>query len=93
MMMKSTIIACFLILALSLTAQQQLTVTGNVTEATTGDSGIGVTVLVKGTNNDKSDTPYAVEQAHEVQMLEQMLMQYEARSYQLQVGSRVGQAV
>ncbi len=49
--------------------------------------------LVKGTNNDKSDTPYAVEQAHEVQMLEQMLMQYEARSYQLQVGSRVGQAV
>ena len=50
-MMKSTIIACFLILALSLTAQQQLTVTGNVTEATTGDSGIGVTVLVKGTSN------------------------------------------
>lgn len=49
--------------------------------------------LVKGTNNDKSDTPYAVEQAHEVQMLEQMLMQYEARSYQLQVGNRVRQAV
>ena len=50
-MMKSTIIACFLILALSLTAQQQLTITGYVTEATTGDSGIGVTVLVKGTSN------------------------------------------
>ena len=49
---------------------------------------ITVSDLVKGTNNDKSDTPFAVEQTQEVQMLEQMLFQFEARSYQLQTANR-----
>ncbi|HLW09719.1 MAG TPA: TonB-dependent receptor plug domain-containing protein, partial [Fermentimonas sp.] len=51
MKIKATIISCFLLFTFLLTAQQQLTVSGKVTEATTGESGIGVTVLVKGTNN------------------------------------------
>src|SRR5690554_2726398 len=52
MKIKTTIISCFLLFTFMLTAQQQqLTVTGKVTETTTGESGIGVTVLVKGTNN------------------------------------------
>ena len=44
-------ISCFLFCSSLLFAQQQITVSGTVTETTTGDSGIGVTVLVKGTNN------------------------------------------
>lgn len=47
---------------------------------------ITVPYIVKGTNNDKSDTPFALDQTGEVQFLEQMLMQYEARSYQMQMG-------
>ncbi len=51
MEIKATIISCFLLLSFLLSAQEQLTVSGNVTEAITGESGIGVTVLVKGTSN------------------------------------------
>ncbi|MBQ6815199.1 MAG: hypothetical protein IJP13_06650 [Lachnospiraceae bacterium] len=49
---------------------------------------ITVTDIVKGNNSDKSDTPYAIEQTREVQLLEQMLLQYEARSYQMQMSAR-----
>lgn len=49
---------------------------------------ITVSDIVKGTNNDKSDTPFAIEQTREVQLLEQMIMQYEARSYQMQMSNR-----
>lgn len=48
---------------------------------------ITVSDIVYGDNMDKSDTPFAVEQAREVQLLEQMVMQYEARSYQIQRGN------
>lgn len=45
---------------------------------------ITVPDIVRGDNIDKSDTPFAVEQAKEVQLLEQMVMNYELRSYQIQ---------
>lgn len=47
---------------------------------------ITVSDIVKGDNIDKSATPFAVEQSREVQLLEQMVMQYEMRSYQIQKG-------
>ena len=47
---------------------------------------IKVSDIVFGTNTDKSDTPFAVEQAREVELLEQMVMQYELRSYEIQKG-------
>ena len=48
---------------------------------------ITVSNIVKGDNMDKSDTPFAVEQSREVQFLEQMVIQYEMRSYQIQKGN------
>lgn len=47
---------------------------------------IKVSDIVFGTNNDNSDTPFAVEQTREVQLLEQMVIQYELRSYEIQKG-------
>lgn len=41
----------FLLCSFTLPAQQQISVTGTVTEGATGDPAIGVTVLVKGTTN------------------------------------------
>ena len=52
MKIKTIIFISFFLLCSSLLfAQQQITVSGTVTETTTGDSGIGVTVLVEGTSN------------------------------------------
>ena len=45
---------------------------------------ITVPDIVKASGSDDTDTPFAVEQSREVQLLEQMLMQFEARSYQIQ---------
>ena len=45
-----------------------------------------VSSIAFGTNNDNSDTPFAVEQTREVQLLEQMVIQYELRSYEIQKG-------
>lgn len=49
MKIKVTIILSFLLFMQMLSAQELITITGTVTEAATGNSGIGVTVLVKGT--------------------------------------------
>ena len=51
MKIKIVTFLSFLLCSFMLFAQQQLNVTGTVTEGTTGDPAIGVTVLVKGTTN------------------------------------------
>ena len=51
MKLKSILILCFLLSFVVVFAQQQISVSGVVTENATGDPAIGVSILVKGTTN------------------------------------------
>ena len=51
MKLKSILILCFLLSFVVIFAQQQISVSGVVTENATGDPAIGVSILVKGTTN------------------------------------------